>query len=652
MKTNFAVPFLLGGLGLLSACGGGAPSPPPPQPSVTLSASTPSVVVGQTVTLIWSTENASACTASASPVEADWSGSLGLSGSKAVSPVAGQTTYTLACMGAGGTGSKAAAVQGIVPTAITITSPNTKSGIAGLAFGDLQTIMVSGQRLTGEFFALAASGGSGAYQWSMTAAKGSTIPDGISCCSALLCAPFPSQQCVRADNAISGRPKTTGTYHVVITATDSAGGSGTQDFAINVQPPLINAAPSPAIGTLNSPFVGYGFTATGGVTPLTWSESGALPKGLAFDTNGLLSGTPTEAGSFPVTVSMQDGAGNTAAPKTFTLMVLTKGFTQTGSMKEARWLHTATLLPSGKVLVAGGSGLATAELYDPATGVFGSTGTMQSARDGGTATLLNTGQVLMVGGMDATGIVVATAELYDPATGTFSSSGSMKDAREYHTATLLSDGRVLVTGGYGPQNIELATAEIYDPASNGFSAAGDMAFARATHTAVLLGDNKVLVTGEITAAAELFDPQTNAFSGTGTAPKSARSYATLTLLANGKALLCGGESKGGLLATAELYDPSSATFSPTTNMEFAHSRYAAALLSNGKVLVVGGANKNGSISAVELFDAVTNTFSRTADMTTTRSGHTATVLTNGKVLIVGGIDSTLTAQATAELYDF
>jgi hypothetical protein len=134
-------------------------------------------------------------------------------------------------------------------------------------------------------------------------------------------------------------------------------------------------------------------------------------------------------------------------------------FTLTGSMNADRSSFTATLLNNGMVLVAGGdtslfgSGiLASAELYDPATGTFTLTGTMNSARAGHTATLLNNGVVLVAGGFGDLG----SAESYDPATGLFTATGSMNAGRSSFTATLLNNGMVLVAGP------ALASAELYE----------------------------------------------------------------------------------------------------------------------------------------------------------------------------------------------
>ena len=125
----------------------------------------------------------------------------------------------------------------------------------------------------------------------------------------------------------------------------------------------------------------------------------------------------------------------------------------TGDLLTAREWHTATLLPNRKVLVAAGGGydgypaLASAELYDPATGMWTATGSLATARWDHTATLLPNRQVLVAGGTNYTAGVLASAELYDPATGTWTATGSMTTARESHTATLLPNGQVLVAGG-------------------------------------------------------------------------------------------------------------------------------------------------------------------------------------------------------------
>src|SRR3954453_4423787 len=115
-------------------------------------------------------------------------------------------------------------------------------------------------------------------------------------------------------------------------------------------------------------------------------------------------------------------------------------FTPTGSMTAPRVNHAATLLPNGKVLIAGGA--STVELFDPSTGTFTATGTMTASNDVVSATLLPDGRVLL--------IESRAAELYDPSAGTVTATGSMVDGQGGH-ATLLTNGRVLMTGPGNPQ---------------------------------------------------------------------------------------------------------------------------------------------------------------------------------------------------------
>jgi Galactose oxidase, central domain len=142
-------------------------------------------------------------------------------------------------------------------------------------------------------------------------------------------------------------------------------------------------------------------------------------------------------------------------------------------MTAARAAHTATLLPDGRVLIAGGCTLdsceleedgPSAELYDPRVGNFAKTGTMGTERVSHTATLLPNGEVLLAGGWDRDG-VLASAELYDPESKDFRTvHGSLGAARNFATVTTLSRGRALIAGGYD-QDLRLAArAWLYVPA--------------------------------------------------------------------------------------------------------------------------------------------------------------------------------------------
>jgi hypothetical protein len=176
---------------------------------------------------------------------------------------------------------------------------------------------------------------------------------------------------------------------------------------------------------------------------------------------------------------------------------VTGAFTSTGHMGTGRVGQTATLLGNGKVLIAGGwtgsQPTATAELYDPGTGTFSQTGSMTSARAGHTATALQDGRVLITGGLttyhagpDQLG--TDTAEIYNPATGLFQVTGSMAVARWLHTATLLPNGMVLVVG-------DSVVSELYDPVAKSFSPSAPSETNRSGHSATLLQNGNVLVIG-------------------------------------------------------------------------------------------------------------------------------------------------------------
>src|SRR5438067_481015 len=184
----------------------------------------------------------------------------------------------------------------------------------------------------------------------------------------------------------------------------------------------------------------------------------------------------------------------------------------TGSLKTARFHHTATLLLNGTVLVAGGKdgtgALTSAELYDPATGTCSETGSLNTARYDQTATLLPNGMVLVAGGNSPHEIT--SSELYDPATGTWSETGSLNDGRSDDVDALLPNGIVLVADG---NPFPLASAELYDPATGTWSLTGSPNTARKDHAATLLPNALVLVTGGARgygntplASAELYDP--------------------------------------------------------------------------------------------------------------------------------------------------
>ena len=395
--------------------------------------------------------------------------------------------------------------------------------------------------------------------------------------------------------------------------------------------------------------------------------------------NGLLNGTTYTTGAI---------ASDCAITATFIPA------TATGSMVRARFGHTATALPGGKVLLVGG-GSNDAESYDAATNTSTLIGAVLVPHSSHTATTLNSGKVLIVGGS------TYVAELYDPATGSFTLTGSLNVPRSRHSATLLGDGRVLLAGG------GTNSAEVYDPATGVFTRTGDMPDIRSGHRAELLNNGAVLIAGGNisygTWSTLIYDPAQGKFQ---TTTSGAYGEAAATRFSAGpfinQVLVAGGLSIAAEYCSSwtQQCDPwfmycdyVCGSFTPVYTAHTAAGRIApdtgiatttvgrmgtgrgghtATTLPDGRVLIAGGqgvsvawqmfydayynivaegefATSLASLDSLELFDSATDQFSSAGTMVVPRSGHTATLLSNGKVLLAGGDNGS--AGSSMELYD-
>jgi hypothetical protein len=363
-------------------------------------------------------------------------------------------------------------------------------------------------------------------------------------------------------------------------------------------------------------------------------------------------------------------------------------FTTTGGMAEPLICQTATALHDGTVLITGGtngnyfdSGVnATkdAELYGPNQSAqsFAPTGSMNVARNcGSNATLLNDGTVLITGGSGNT-----TAELYIPSSRSFSLStastqlnpqglpiGPMNAVRYHATATLLQDGTVLIAGGDVGDNRGQTSSEIYNPATGTFTATtGVMSTPRTTHTATLLRDGTVLIAGgqgNVSGqtswnTAEIYNPTSKQFTTLAAHMTAARAEHTATLLPDGTVLLAGGDGTSGTLSSAEIYTSSTSAFTPVGNMNSARMQHTANLLADGTVLIAGGFSSSSSSDALlsaEIYNVSQHQFTLTGNLTAPRAYHSATLLFNGDILVAGGLESNASPSAylsSAELYSY
>ncbi|MES0490613.1 MAG: kelch repeat-containing protein [Leptospirales bacterium] len=353
-----------------------------------------------------------------------------------------------------------------------------------------------------------------------------------------------------------------------------------------------------------------------------------------------------------------------------------------GGSTDQRMNHSATLLSDGKVLIAGGENdfslmvYTSAQIYDPATGLFTETGSMIRQREGHKGILLLDGRVLIIGGYNGAYEPLTDTEIYDPATGVFTASGSMIMPRHAYTATILQNGKVLITGGSSdPWQDSTATAELFDPVTGTFSLTGSMMTVRESHTATLLSNGQVLIAGgqaevgnqhNVLASAELYDTTTGKFT-TSTTVNSYRDhdhnvvigslgtarYAHMaTLLLDGRVLITGGSLNYDRdLRTSELYDPVTGAFTSTGSLLYAEGHHTQTLLPTGEVLLTDYyCRKQCFVTKAELYNLTTGTFTPAGTLKNERNNHTATLLGNGMVLFVGGSD---TRQMTryAELYD-
>ena len=322
--------------------------------------------------------------------------------------------------------------------------------------------------------------------------------------------------------------------------------------------------------------------------------------------------------------------------------------------------HTVTRLADGKMLVVGGSRspdehLATVEIYNPDNESISQVASLNTARHDHTATLLRDGRVLVIGGYNSTEQWLSDAEVYNPSTDTWVVVPPLYPHGVWHTATLLEDGRVLVVGGTISAGYGSGTerVEIFDPKTMSWIEAAPLEYKRSSHTAQLLADGRVLIAGgagnnDIPEGGDalLYDPQKNTWTTTGPmiqAPLLAQSVRLL----DGRVLVAGGFVAGELvprvIASAEIYDPVSNTWTDAASLSEARYAYNLVLLPGGQVLAIDGArewdsvwNERSFVRQIEIYDPVEDRWNSGGDLLRPGAFAAAALLPDGRIWVTGG----------------
>jgi hypothetical protein len=483
---------------------------------------------------------------------------------------------------------------------------------------------------------------------------------------------------------LTGTPTLAGAYTFTVTAADSASPveSAPQSYSITIVPAVV--PPANVVFSVSPQNSIEGQVLAGAPVSVIVTDSTNTPIANAAVSIGLNGAPPCAAAALGGTLTQTTDAAGTATFPDLTInrgqygfalaasagtaigisnTFNVEGFCDTGNLVTARVQQSSLGLPNGMVLQAGGipsynassSVLASAELYNPVTHSFTAIGSMNSPRSGFTMTLLQNGLVLVAGGNSGTALL-ASAELFDPSTNTFTLlSSSMVAPRALHTATLLTSGKVLITGGGGPTTA-LSSAELFDPATNTFTATtGAMTVARTFQDAVLLPNGAVLITGGVNGnfnplnSAELYDPVANTFTATGNMATPRQQHAS-ALLYDGTVLVAGGwtgNSNSAATATAEIYNPSSGTFSSTASAAETLTGFYSPVptLADGTIFLFAyGSN-------AQIYDPAASTFRVTGNLTATQGQGQTALLPDGTVLVTGGVGSDGNAGvANAEIF--
>ncbi|MFZ2063695.1 MAG: kelch repeat-containing protein [Candidatus Binatus sp.] len=461
--------------------------------------------------------------------------------------------------------------------------------------------------------------------------------------------------------AVVFSPTTTGkvTDKKALTFTDSAK-KNPQHVELSGQG-IVGATPTATATAMPSPTTSP--TPNGSTTPTATATATCTPEEQP---------TPYIAGLVLITGGQgSDGTPLNSAevfnPKTNTFTLTTDPTLGGSAMNDSRYRHAADVAsdnpnPPATILLSGGidavGATSTTETFSSLTNQFAA-GNMSVSRQGHTETELlgvhHTHSFLIAGGEDAAGTILRSAEVPPPAMMNVARLNAAESTLQTYSGGVrdtCTASNAVITGGFDGISA-LQSAEVYNTTLNTFTLTDDpslggsqMHAPRMFHTATPLGSGPtdVLITGGENAAgvaqstAEIFDPSTSKFTLTtdlgGTNMTVARAMHTATrYYFESSVLIAGGvDDSGNVLATAEVFNPATETFTAVGSMHTARFNHAAAALPNGKILITGGEDGSGNtLNTAEIFDPTTNTFTLTTDpslggtnMNAARKLHTAT----------------------------
>jgi hypothetical protein len=354
-------------------------------------------------------------------------------------------------------------------------------------------------------------------------------------------------------------------------------------------------------------------------------------------------GVPTVDGRLVLTGGVEVGGAYTQHLQVVELRTL--GVTPDAPIPGNRERHSATLLPDGRIFVAGGNGSPISlMLWDEDAG-FLDAGQMTQPRSGHASALLPNGDVLLVGGFASP----QTAERCRPG-GTCRAIGPPLHPLYRNSSAVLHDGRVLLLGGSTDGVVEQAMIEVYDPDTDAFTDAGVMLLPRHQATSVTLPDGRVLTGAGYSALgdsaqAELYDPATGTVSSAGSTAV-AHGDAPLVLLPDGRVAMVGGYGAAAL-PDSEVWLPD-AGWQPLANLGTARALAVPIVMRDDRAYFVGGSDGTLSLTPIDRLELNADAFEGQTPLGTPRCYHSLTLLPSGEVLAIGGLNGNVTILNTVE----